>query len=80
MRVRLTPGTADAGGTRIFDVVRALFNTTNGELILTCRDGQICVGLVGAWEMAIEPCLLRPMSCDEAERVHDGRALIALVN
>lgn len=80
MRVRLTPLTGNAGGTRIFVVVRAEFNTTNGELTLTCRDGKICLGLQGSWEVAIEKCFVRPMSCDEAERIHDGRSLITSVN
>lgn len=80
MRVRLTPLTANAEGTRIFVVVRAEFNTTNGELTLTCRDGKICVQVVGSWEMAIEKCFVRPMSVDEAARIHDGRSLIATVN
>jgi hypothetical protein len=80
MRVRLTPLTNAAGSTRIFVVVRAEFNTTTGELTLTCRDGKICLGLVGSWELAIETCFVGPMSCDEAERVHDERSLIQVVN
>lgn len=80
MRVRLTPGTPTAGGTRIFIVVAAEYDTTNGQLTLTCRDGRICLGLQGSWEVVIEKSFLRPMSCDEAERIHDERSLITTVN
>jgi hypothetical protein len=80
MKVILTPGTATAGGTRIFVVLGAHYDTTNGELTLTCRDGRICLGLHGSWEMAVERSLLQAMSCDEAERIHDERSLIQTVN
>lgn len=76
MRVRLT----GAGETKVFEVVSTLLNTTTGELTLTCRDGQVCLGLIGAWEMETQSSRCRPMSCEEVERIHDGRALIALVN
>jgi hypothetical protein len=72
MRVRLT----GAGDTKIFDVVSAVLKTTSGELTLTCRDGQVCLALVGAWEMAVTPSSLAPMSCDEIERLHEGRLVV----
>lgn len=78
MRVRLTPGTADAGGTRIFQVRGADYDTTTGNLTLTCRDGKICIQLVGLWEMSIRPSFVGAMSVDEVERVYEGRTLVTV--
>lgn len=78
MRVRLTPGTATVGGTKVFEVVAAHLQTTNGELALTCRDGRVCLGLVGSWEFACDHSSLLPMTCDEVERIHDGQMLVTV--
>lgn len=78
MRVRLTPGTADAGGTRIFIVAGAEYDTTKNELTMICRDGKICIQLVGLWQMSIRPSWVKAMSVDEVERIHDGRALVTV--
>ncbi len=77
MRVRLTPATGDAP--KVFDVISATFDTAKGELTLTCRDGRVCLGLVGTWELSIEPSRRLPMACDEVERIHDG-SLLVMVN
>ena len=76
MRVRLTPSTANAGGTKVFEVVAANLQTTNGQLTLTCRDGRVCLGLIGSWECDIDSSPLMSMSCDEVERIHDGKTLV----
>lgn len=78
MNVRLTPGTADAGGTRIFEVVDARYNTANRQLTLTGRDGKICLELVGLWELRVKTSLRRAMGVDEIERIHEGRTLVRL--
>lgn len=78
MRVRLTPGSATAGGTKVFEVVAAQWQTTSGELTLTCRDGRVCLGLVGAWDIALDASLRVPMSCDEVEQRHDGRMTVTV--
>lgn len=76
MRVQLMPNTGERP--RVFDVIAVNFDTSKGELTLTCRDGRICLGLQGGWEMAIGDSRHRAMSCDEAERIHDGRALVTV--
>lgn len=78
MRVRLTPNTGERA--RVFEVLAASLETAKGELTLTCRDGRICLGLQGSWEMSIQDSVVRPMSCDEAERIHDGSALVVMAN
>lgn len=76
MRIRLTPNSATAGGTRVFEVVSAHLDTANGQLTLTGRDGRVCLGLVGPWEYDVATSHLAPMSIDEIERLHDGRSLV----
>lgn len=78
MTIRLTPGTATAGGTKVFEVVGASLNTANGQLTLTCRDGQVCLELVGQWELAINTSSRRAMSIDEVARLHDGQSLVTV--
>jgi hypothetical protein len=78
MRVRLTPLTPGASGPRTFEVKAAAFDTTKGELTLTCRDGRICLGLQGTWQMEVCDSFVRLMSTEEAEREHDGRSLLVL--
>jgi len=78
MRIRLTPATG--GEPKVFDVVGADFETTKNQLTLTCRDGRVCMGLQGSWEMSITKSRILPMSIDEVERIHDGRSIIATVN
>lgn len=80
MRIRLTPDSPTAGGTRVFEVVRAKHDTRNGQLTLTGRDGRICLGLVGGWEVEMLPSQLVPMGVDEMERIHDGRALVVMAH
>jgi hypothetical protein len=67
-----------AGGTKVFEVVSAELNTANGELTLSCRDGRVCLGLVGAWEYAVTSSILAPMSIYEVERIHNGEALVTV--
>lgn len=76
MRVTLTPNTGD--DPKVFDVVGFNLNTENGELTLTCRDGRVCLGLVGGWRLSVQNSRRLPMGCDEVERIHNGQRLIAV--
>jgi hypothetical protein len=66
--------------TRQFHVLDCHFNTQNGHLTLHCRDGRICLQLVGAWTLDVRPApvFARAHSVEEAERIHDGKTAVVL--
>jgi hypothetical protein len=76
MRVRLTPNTG--ADPKVFDVVGLDMNTENGQLTLTCRDGRVCLGLVGGWIVSVQSSRLLPMGCEDVERIHNGHTLITV--
>lgn len=79
VRLRLTPGTASAGPTRVFHVTSFTYDTTSRQLVLTCRDGRICIEVLGGWEVAGEAASgASTHTIAEAERIHDGRSLVLI--
>lgn len=65
---------------RVFDVLDCQYETSTGNLTLHCRDGRICIQLVGHWNMTVfpAPMLKRAHSIDEAERIHDGKTTVVM--
>lgn len=79
VRVRLTPNTAGAGGTREFDVIGFDFDLQSRRLVLKLRDGQMCIEALGSWELSVGLAHGSvPHSIAEAERIHDGRNLVVM--
>ena len=78
MRVRLTPAQASAGKQRVFEVIRFEYDAETRHLTFDLRDGQMCVALVGQWQLEVEPSRLQPHSIAEAERIHDERSLVLM--
>ncbi len=78
MRATLTPNTGEAP--KVFEVGAVEYNAMNGELTLACRDGKVCLGLIGGWTLSIVPSRLgvTQMGCEDVERVHDGRSLLVI--
>jgi hypothetical protein len=74
MKVTLTPTTG--AEPKVFEVLGADLNTASGQLTLTCRDGRVCLGLVGGWDISLQHSRLLPMGCDDVERIHDGRSVL----
>lgn len=78
MTVRLTPGSSTAGGTRVFQVLRATHDTGKRQLTVAGRDGFVCLEIVGPWEIEFSPSNVMAMGIDEIERIHDGRSLVLM--
>lgn len=76
MRLRLTPLTAGAGGTRMFEVNGYEHNLATQQLTLALRDGKMALEVLGSWELECRESRLLAHTCDEAERIHNGRALV----
>lgn len=78
-RVVLTAATGNERQ-RIFDVLECHLETETGHLTLRCRDGRVCLGLVGAWHLDVQPApfLAHAHSCEEVERIHDGKTAVVL--
>ncbi len=76
VRLTLEPITAGAGGPRLFNVISFAYTKDNQQLVLVCRDGKMCIELVGAWRMHVAETRVLAHSLAEAERVHDGSPLV----
>jgi hypothetical protein len=76
IRLRLTPNTNGAGGTRIFHVMGYVHRLAKSELEMQLRDGRLCLQVTGDWEIEARHALGLAHSCADAERIHDGHKLI----
>lgn len=76
IRVRLTPNTSGAGGTRLLHVRGYVHRLASQELELQLRDGTLCLQVQGDWEIDARPGDGLPHTIADAERIHDGHALI----
>lgn len=75
--VKMTPMAGNAGGPRVFNVKAVDHNLATGEVVLRCRDGEICLKPVGAWRLTFtEDFGKRQHSCDEAEAIHNETSLL----
>jgi len=79
MQLRLTPGDASAGETRIFVVRGFDFDTTSRELVLSVRDGTVCFRLEGLWQFGARPTAILPHTVDEAVAIQEGTPTLVAV-
>jgi len=77
--VRLTPRAIDAGGTRSICVQMFEYDMESNKLLMILADGNMCIQLTGAWEIAGGLTLGRAHTCDHAERLINGAPTLHLV-
>lgn len=79
--VRLTLQALTGGDApRVFNVIGFDYAKDTQQLLLVCRDGRMCLELLGAWRMSVAETRALAHSLAEAERIHDGSRLVLMAN